>query len=98
MTVCIGCGCDEQHACVDRDGRGCRWVEISPSGAAGICSECEDLYPPSCRTDELLAAEPELADELDAEAEACGLVDDGDDGTLILPGHPGFDWRLERRR
>lgn len=96
MTVCIGCGCDESHACLDREGRACRWVELSPSGAAGICSECEELYPPSTRADTLLAEEDELAELMDAEAIGDGLVDDGGGG-LIIPGHPEFDFRLGRR-
>lgn len=39
---CIGCGCDDQHACADVDGTPCSWA------AEGLCSACvhraETLY------------------------------------------------------
>jgi hypothetical protein len=93
MTVCIGCGCDERHACVEGRREPCRWLEVSPSGAAGICSACATLFPPAERADTLLEAEDEIADQLDQEAEADGSVDSG----LILPGDPDFDFRLGDR-
>ena len=44
MTTCIGCGCDDHHACVDeRQGRGCSWLCVDPAGRTGVCSACLDL-------------------------------------------------------
>ena len=44
MTTCIGCGCDDHHACVDeRQGRGCSWLCIDLAGGTGVCSACLDL-------------------------------------------------------
>lgn len=45
-AVCIGCGCDEQHACpMDQVGlyAGCWWVRFDAEGRVGVCSACWDL-------------------------------------------------------
>jgi len=36
LPVCIGCGCDQLHAC----DAGCYWVRIDKVAGAGVCSEC----------------------------------------------------------
>lgn len=36
LAVCIGCGCDQLHAC---DG-GCSWLRIDRDKSVGVCSEC----------------------------------------------------------
>jgi hypothetical protein len=36
LAVCIGCGCDDNHAC----GEGCYWLRVDYSHGAGVCSEC----------------------------------------------------------
>jgi hypothetical protein len=44
--ICIGCGCDEQHACpMDHVGfyAGCWWLRFDAAARAGVCSCCEDL-------------------------------------------------------
>jgi hypothetical protein len=35
---CIGCGCDEHHACTDENGDPCHWVRLDPP----LCSACAD--------------------------------------------------------
>lgn len=44
--ICIGCGCDEKHACpMDHAGLygGCWWVRFDAEARAGVCSACWDL-------------------------------------------------------
>lgn len=42
MTVCIGCGCDEYHACYDeKTERPCYWLITADN--VGVCSACPDL-------------------------------------------------------
>lgn len=40
--ICIGCGCDELHACRTEAGHGCSWVMLRPELGAGLCSECAE--------------------------------------------------------
>jgi hypothetical protein len=35
---CIGCGCDDFHACPD----GCSWLRVDYDEGKGVCSECEE--------------------------------------------------------
>lgn len=44
-AICIGCGCDEQHACpMDPAGFfACWWMRFDAAAGVGICSCCEDL-------------------------------------------------------
>jgi hypothetical protein len=48
LNACIGCGCDEAHACsMEHAGftDGCWWLRFSAADRAGVCSRCEDLVP-----------------------------------------------------
>jgi len=36
-AVCIGCGCDDFHACEG----GCHWLRLDRMAGAGVCSKCE---------------------------------------------------------
>jgi hypothetical protein len=38
LAICIGCGCDDNHACAE----GCWWLRVDHAAGKGICSECED--------------------------------------------------------
>jgi hypothetical protein len=38
--VCIGCGCDDYHACVDALEQPCSWVRVDPAAGLGVCSAC----------------------------------------------------------
>ena len=37
-TVCIGCGCDDLHACHG----GCSWLRVDRTAGRGVCSECPE--------------------------------------------------------
>jgi hypothetical protein len=38
--ICIGCGCDELHACDNGLGQGCHWYAQNRETGIGICSVC----------------------------------------------------------
>jgi len=43
VATCIGCGCDDHHACYDHErGYGCYWLRLDRSESKGVCSECEE--------------------------------------------------------
>lgn len=50
-NLCIGCGCDEDHACISTQaaiaelelGPTCCWLRFDAKARAGVCSECEDV-------------------------------------------------------
>ncbi len=39
VATCIGCGCDDLHACAG----GCSWLRVDRESGDGICSECAHL-------------------------------------------------------
>ena len=40
-SICIGCGCDDNHACgPDLFGDACHWLVRSKDLAVGVCSFC----------------------------------------------------------
>lgn len=39
VAECIGCGCDDLHACPD----GCWWERVDYMKGLGVCSECAGL-------------------------------------------------------
>jgi len=40
LCQCIGCGCDDLHACEDLIGTPCGWAVRSQSGRLGVCTQC----------------------------------------------------------
>lgn len=38
--VCSGCGCDDDHACIDEGGRPCAWFALAVAAPFGLCSCC----------------------------------------------------------
>lgn len=40
LCQCIGCGCDDHHACPDLLGDPCAWLVRSASGRLGVCTQC----------------------------------------------------------
>ena len=42
IATCIGCGCDELHACQDDLLGPCKWLRVDYKAGAGVCSECPD--------------------------------------------------------
>lgn len=49
VCTCIGCGCDDNHACVERDIHGddivCGWERIDRAAGIGVCSSCPSFVP-----------------------------------------------------
>ncbi len=43
IATCIGCGCDDYHACAnDKTGQPCSWLRVDYDAGFGVCSECPD--------------------------------------------------------
>lgn len=43
VNVCIGCGCDDLHACFDGHTHlPCHWVRLDGAAGKGVCSCCLD--------------------------------------------------------
>lgn len=40
IATCIGCGCDDNHACVDGLESACWWVRLDREEGLGVCSAC----------------------------------------------------------
>lgn len=40
VTTCNGCGCDDNHACIDARGRPCSWFVLDIATATGLCTAC----------------------------------------------------------
>ncbi len=42
-AVCIGCGCDDYHACIDLElHRPCHWLVVDRKIGKGVCSSCPE--------------------------------------------------------
>jgi hypothetical protein len=39
IATCIGCGCDDFHACSPE---GCSWIKVNYASGQGVCSNCEN--------------------------------------------------------
>lgn len=46
LSTCIGCGCDDLHACrnpfEDFEDTPCSWIRIDRDAGVGVCSECPE--------------------------------------------------------
>lgn len=43
IATCIGCGCDDNHACWDnKAGQPCGWLRIDRETGLGVCSACPE--------------------------------------------------------
>lgn len=86
MRTCIGCGCDDEQACLG----GCAWhFESKAHPHLGICTSCiwEIMGP------DLEAVVAEVAEDWPVRADELA-ADRADASDLILPGHPEFDSTL----
>lgn len=94
MTTCIGCGCDDEHACLD----GCSWIAISMSERAGLCSNCGLGEIGAVTLEE--AAEACEEQELEWIADQASIEMDYEDAenSLLLPEDPGFGETLRGMR
>lgn len=85
----MGCGCDDDNACVSIDDVPCFWIRKDQAAGVGVCSHCpEDV----ARFD---SGDRALLDDEHGHAEDDELVDD-DDSPLLLPGDDDFDETLEQ--
>lgn len=44
IAKCIGCGCDDLHACCDDTPQGnpCAWLRVNYEEGKGVCSRCPE--------------------------------------------------------
>lgn len=42
IPYCIGCGCDDYHACMEKDGEPCCWLVVDYEEGRGVCSCCAE--------------------------------------------------------
>jgi hypothetical protein len=40
LATCIGCGCDDNHACIDGFEEACHWLRVDRRTGIGVCSQC----------------------------------------------------------
>ncbi len=41
VSTCIGCGCDDYHACWDEEAeQPCSWIRLDLDAGLGVCSTC----------------------------------------------------------
>jgi len=40
VAQCIGCGCDDNNACLAFGCDPCHWVAVNRARGVGVCSEC----------------------------------------------------------
>ncbi len=44
VAMCIGCGCDDFHACWDDEaGEPCHWLRVDYDASLGVCSACPEV-------------------------------------------------------
>lgn len=85
LASCIGCGCDDFHAC----DFGCWWLRVDYGAGLGVCSECEDRVEAWDRGDRTSHAEPVAI----AEARAEGTLRDPNPPAPAGTCAPGnHDW------
>ncbi len=69
LAICIGCGCDDLHACFDEvAGAPCRWLAVDYAASLGVCSACpEDFgrWQAGDRSISVPAAVPSMVDRED---------------------------------
>jgi len=42
IATCVGCGCDDYHACVDEASfQPCSWLRLDRESLRGVCSQCQ---------------------------------------------------------
>jgi hypothetical protein len=40
IAICIGCGCDDTHACINDLDEPCSWLVVDRREQRGVCTEC----------------------------------------------------------
>jgi|GEM_PF-2400083 len=97
VALCIGCGCDDEHACLDTTtGQGCTWLRVDRETGWGVCSVCTDHI---ARWDAGDTHPSEAALEVNEERHREWISpDDEDEPSLLLPGDFGYDETLRNLR
>lgn len=90
IITCIGCGCDDERACVGK----CSWIRIDAVLGIGVCSSCPEDVARWDAGDRLFTeeAEQELRREFTDEAPP------DDEPGLIVPGDFAYDETLRYLR
>lgn len=89
LITCIGCGCDDDSACVTVANEPCSWLRVDQEAGLGVCSHCPGDVQRFDQGARELFAEDLAEKDIDQ-----GHFDD-DDSRLILPGEDDFDSTLE---
>lgn len=93
-VICVGCGCDDDHACPPT----CSWLRVDSDNEIGVCSSCSHLVEGWDRGEREIsdAAMDAAIARSYAGAEECAAEDPG----LILPGDTEFaeTFRMLRSR
>jgi hypothetical protein len=61
LCVCVGCGCDDEHACEDLLGDACGWLCQSASRKRGVCTQCPAYVKAWTKGDRKLSARAKAA-------------------------------------
>ncbi|WP_219729122.1 hypothetical protein [Pectobacterium odoriferum] len=43
IATCIGCGCTDNHACVNEYHEACHWLRVNRNTGLGVCSQCAEF-------------------------------------------------------
>jgi hypothetical protein len=91
VSVCIGCGCDDNHAC----DQGCWWIRLDRPASVGLCNRCEvDHVDAWDRGDRTLRAVPAAEREaIEEHAEHVREPRPAMPAPVLKPGEPcPHDW------
>ncbi len=50
-ATCVGCGCTDDHACLDKNSKPCSWLKVNRETGMGVCSCCPTFLGHSLTTD-----------------------------------------------
>lgn len=82
VATCIGCGCDDEHACELNEVEPCSWLRTDDEMRLGVCSACPNHVARWDAGDFSMSSVARIGEE-------------DDDSDLILPGDDDFDETME---
>ena len=50
-ATCVGCGCTDGHACLDKNSKPCSWLKVNRETGMGVCSCCPTFLKHPLTTD-----------------------------------------------
>ncbi len=98
VSVCIGCGCDDNRACFDEaTGQPCSWIRLDRDAGLGVCSACPDHAERWDQGDREIAVPLEEGATVSASELFNGAIDfaldqAGPEGLLFLRMRREGDW------